>query len=83
MAGFPQDGDQQFVFAVVVVGLLVCVQDPVTRRRLWDTIASITAKRTSAVILTTHSMEECEALCSRVGIMVDGGLKVCAYVHLR
>ena len=28
------------------------------------------------MILTTHSMEECEALCSRVGIMVDGGLKV-------
>ena len=51
------------------------LQDPVTRRRLWNTIAGITAKQTSAVILTTHSMEECEALCSRVGIMVDGGLK--------
>eukprot|EP00484_Ammonia_sp_Unknown_P001929 CAMPEP_0197024090 /NCGR_PEP_ID=MMETSP1384-20130603/4736_1 /TAXON_ID=29189 /ORGANISM="Ammonia sp." /LENGTH=75 /DNA_ID=CAMNT_0042452427 /DNA_START=10 /DNA_END=233 /DNA_ORIENTATION=+ len=27
-----------------------------------------------AVILTTHSMEECEALCHRVGIMVNGQL---------
>jgi hypothetical protein len=25
--------------------------------------------RALAVVLTTHSMEECEALCSRVGIM--------------
>ena len=29
-------------------------------------------KRTSSVVLTTHSMEECEALCSRIGIMVGG-----------
>ena len=26
-------------------------------------------------VLTTHSMEECEALCSRVGIMVGGRLR--------
>ena len=29
-----------------------------------------------AVILTTHSMEECEALCQRIGILVSGALKV-------
>ena len=28
-----------------------------------------------AVVLTTHSMEECEALCSRIGILVLGKLK--------
>lgn len=28
-----------------------------------------------AVILTTHSMEECEALCSRIGILVNGAMK--------
>eukprot|EP00823_Brevimastigomonas_motovehiculus_P003037 TRINITY_DN1824_c0_g1_i1.p1 TRINITY_DN1824_c0_g1~~TRINITY_DN1824_c0_g1_i1.p1 ORF type:complete len:444 (-),score=171.16 TRINITY_DN1824_c0_g1_i1:45-1184(-) len=28
-----------------------------------------------SVILTTHSMEECEALCHRVGIMVGGRLR--------
>ena len=50
--------------------------DPMTRRKLWDAISSISAKKNSAIVLTTHSMEECEALCSRVGIMVDGGLKV-------
>jgi ABC-type multidrug transport system ATPase subunit len=28
-----------------------------------------------AVILTTHSMEECEALCQRIGVLVKGELK--------
>lgn len=37
-----------------------------------------------AVILTTHSMEECEALCQRIGIMVSGRLKcVGSAQHLR
>lgn len=27
-----------------------------------------------SVLLTTHTMAECEALCSRVGIMVNGKL---------
>ena len=40
---------------------------------MWDVIAAIGEKR--SVILTTHSMEECEALCTRIGIMVDGRLK--------
>lgn len=28
-----------------------------------------------SVVLTTHSMEECEALCHRIGIMVKGQLR--------
>jgi ABC-type multidrug transport system ATPase subunit len=47
--------------------------DPVSRRFMWDVISMIAER--SSVILTTHSMEECEALCSRIGIMVDGGLR--------
>jgi ATP-binding cassette subfamily A (ABC1) protein 3 len=31
--------------------------------------------KNSSVVLTTHSMEECEALCSRLGIMVDGRMR--------
>lgn len=27
------------------------------------------------MLLTTHSMAECEALCSRVGIMVNGSFR--------
>ena len=45
--------------------------DPRARRALWDTVLSV-SRGGSAVVLTTHSMEECEALCSRIAIMVDG-----------
>lgn len=50
--------------------------DPFSRRLLWDVIleASVQSRR-STVMLTTHSMEECEALCSKAGIMVDGRLR--------
>ena len=47
------------------------------RRKMWNIISRITSeKRLCSVILTTHSMEECEALCGKVGIMVDGQLQV-------
>ncbi len=46
--------------------------DPSSRRLLWDVIRS--AKQTAAVVLTTHSMEEAEALCDRIGIFVGGRL---------
>ena len=45
--------------------------DPQARRALWDTIRAI-RRRGATVLLTTHYMEEAEALCDRVAIM-DGG----------
>jgi ABC-type multidrug transport system ATPase subunit len=42
--------------------------DPVSRRNLWNVILRTMSHR--AVVLTTHSMEEAEALCKRIGIMV-------------
>lgn len=37
---------------------------------MWDVIS---AERASCcIVLTTHSMEECEALCTRLGIMAGG-----------
>lgn len=45
--------------------------DPKARRFLWDCINNI-VKDGRSVILTSHSMEECEALCSRIAIMVNG-----------
>ncbi|GAA51797.1 ATP-binding cassette sub-family A member 1 [Clonorchis sinensis] len=45
--------------------------DPVGKRFLWDQILRLT-KAGKAVVLTSHSMEECEALCNRLGIMVNG-----------
>jgi ABC-type multidrug transport system ATPase subunit len=47
--------------------------DPVSRRNLWSVILRTMSHR--AVILTTHSMDEAEALCKRIGIMVNGQLR--------
>ncbi|CAE8743209.1 unnamed protein product [Polarella glacialis] len=41
------------------------------RRFLWDIIGEI-RKSGHAVVLTSHSMEECEVLCTRLTIMVHG-----------
>ena len=43
--------------------------DPVARRFMWGVISRISAvNKLSSVILTTHSMEEAEALSTRVAI---------------
>ncbi|KAK9761350.1 hypothetical protein K7432_013818 [Basidiobolus ranarum] len=44
--------------------------DPLAKRFMWDVINGLTSDK--SVILTTHSMEEADALCSRIGIMVAG-----------
>lgn len=46
--------------------------DPKSRRNLWNVILRTMSHR--SVVLTTHSMEETEALCNRIGIMVKGQL---------
>ncbi|XP_071067543.1 ATP-binding cassette sub-family A member 17-like [Dasypus novemcinctus] len=48
--------------------------DPVARRLLWGTIARV-RKSGKAIVITSHSMEECEALCTRLAIMVQGQFK--------
>uniref|UniRef100_UPI00358E9143 glucosylceramide transporter ABCA12-like isoform X2 n=1 Tax=Myxine glutinosa TaxID=7769 RepID=UPI00358E9143 len=45
--------------------------DPKSKRLLWQTISQEVA-RGGAVVLTSHSMEECEALCNKLAIMVKG-----------
>uniref|UniRef100_A0A8C7KJX0 P-type phospholipid transporter n=1 Tax=Oncorhynchus kisutch TaxID=8019 RepID=A0A8C7KJX0_ONCKI len=45
--------------------------DPHSRRFLWNSIMSV-IQDGRAVVLTSHSMEECEALCTRLAIMVNG-----------
>lgn len=43
---------------------------------MWKVISRIsTERKQSTVILTTHSMEEAEALSTRLGIMVKGNFK--------
>ncbi len=45
--------------------------DPVSRHQFWGILEKIRDSGQS-IILTSHSMDECEALCSRLGIMVNG-----------
>jgi ABC-type multidrug transport system ATPase subunit len=47
--------------------------DPVSRHNLWTVILKTMSNR--AVILTTHSMEEAEALCKRIGVMINGQMR--------
>jgi ABC-2 type transport system ATP-binding protein len=47
--------------------------DPQARRNLWQLIRDIRDKGTT-VILTTHYMDEAEALCDRVAIMDSGNI---------
>ncbi|XP_027928069.1 ABC transporter A family member 1 isoform X2 [Vigna unguiculata] len=50
--------------------------DPIAKRFMWDVISRISTRRgKTAVILTTHSMNEAQALCTRIGIMVGGQLR--------
>ena len=48
--------------------------DPQARRFIWNTISNV-CKQGRSVVFTSHSMEECEALCSRIAIMVNGSFK--------
>lgn len=49
--------------------------DVLARSDLWELIRSLKGKVT--MILTTHYMEEAEALSDRIGIMKDGKLLIC------
>lgn len=53
--------------------------DVLARSELWDLIRSLKGKVT--IILTTHYMEEAEALSDRVAIMKDGTLCFCGTVE--
>ncbi|CAH1108176.1 unnamed protein product [Psylliodes chrysocephalus] len=48
--------------------------DPVAKRYVWDTLCKLrTLGKT--IVLTSLSMEECEALCTKLAIMVNGNFK--------
>ena len=58
------------------------MQDPGARRRMWQFIVASTERQERtyhpgtaiSTVLTTHSMEECEALCNRIAILHQGQL---------
>ncbi|KAF9206131.1 hypothetical protein BGZ49_002958 [Haplosporangium sp. Z 27] len=58
---------------------IVFLDEPTTgldisvRRLIWDIVFN--AKKGRTIVLTTHSMEEAEVLCSKIGIMAKGTLR--------
>jgi ABC-type multidrug transport system ATPase subunit len=44
--------------------------DPLSKRQLWDIVSA--SKQGRCMILTTHSMEEADVLCNRIGIIARG-----------
>lgn len=48
--------------------------DPAARRKLWNVLTAV-RETGKTIVLTSHSMEECEALCTRMAIMVNGSFQ--------
>lgn len=48
--------------------------DPDTRRQLWNILQDCKNQEDRAMVLTTHSMEEADVLCNRIGIVNNGVL---------
>ncbi|XP_017047859.1 ATP-binding cassette sub-family A member 17 [Drosophila ficusphila] len=59
--------------------------DPISRRFLWQCIKDFQGQDRT-VVLTSHSMDECEELCNRLAIMAGGKFKclnnICALKRL-
>merc|ERR1711879_422180 len=60
-------GDPQIIF----LDEPTAGMDPKARRFLWKCVLD-SVKEGRSVVLTSHSMEECEALCTTLAIMVNG-----------
>lgn len=50
--------------------------DPQTREHIWEYIKKLAEREKITVIVTTHYMDEADALCNRVAIMDYGEIKV-------
>jgi ABC-type multidrug transport system ATPase subunit/diacylglycerol kinase len=56
--------------------------DPEVKRIIWNIVQQAKSGRT--IVLTTHSMEEAEVLCQRIGIMAKGTLRcIGTTLHLK
>ncbi len=69
---------------------IILLDEPTTgldvgsRREVWKILEKIRSSGQHCVILTTHAMEEADALATRIGIMVKGGLRCLGSpVHLK
>ncbi|KAG5675808.1 hypothetical protein PVAND_005680 [Polypedilum vanderplanki] len=68
---------------------LIFLDEPTTgidveaKRKLWNVINQ-TRNAGRSIVITSHSIDECEALCTKIGIMVNGQFKCLGSVqHLK
>ncbi|XP_058455258.1 ATP-binding cassette sub-family A member 2 isoform X2 [Malaya genurostris] len=54
--------------------------DPKSRHFVWGRIKSL-QRQDQTIILTSHSMDECEELCNRLSIMVGGQLRCIGFIQ--
>ncbi|RUP47509.1 hypothetical protein BC936DRAFT_145658 [Jimgerdemannia flammicorona] len=72
---------RRLMLGIAIVGApaIVFLDEPTTgvdvavRQSIWTVIKEL--KKRCSVVLTTHSMEEADALCDRIGIIVNGRLQ--------
>jgi ABC-2 type transport system ATP-binding protein len=50
--------------------------DPAARRMVWDHVEQLRDQFGATILITTHFMEEADALCQRVAIMHRGSVRV-------
>ncbi|CAO3573702.1 unnamed protein product [Mortierella alpina] len=80
-ATFSGGNKRRLSLAMAVIGCpkVVFLDEPTTgvdvsiRQAIWNSIRKL--KRSSCVVLTTHSMEEADALCDRIGIITNGHIQ--------
>ena len=51
--------------------------DPLARHTVWEHVKRLNKELGTTVVVTTHYMEEAEALCDRIAIMHRGALAAC------
>lgn len=58
--------------------------DPVARRGIWLLLRALRMQSGCSIIISSHAMEECEAICDRISIMAQGNLRcIGSFLHLR
>lgn len=57
--------------------------DPVARHGIWTLLRAI-RKQNVSIVISSHAMEECEAICDRISILSRGRLRcIGSFLHLR
>ncbi|XP_064476304.1 uncharacterized protein LOC135390539 [Ornithodoros turicata] len=58
--------------------------DVLSRQKLWHSLRSLQTYANTAIIMSSHSIEECEELCERIIIMMDGQIQCIGTIpHLK